>query len=76
MKVLVTGASGFIGHECCAQLNAMEYEVHGVSSKSQSDSEVQWHKADLLDSQQIRKLINTIQPTHLLHLAWYTEPGK
>ena len=76
MKVLVTGASGFIGSHCCSQLSALGYEVHAVSSKFQTDSAMQWHKVDLLDSQQIRELINTIKPTHLLHLAWYAEPDK
>jgi nucleoside-diphosphate-sugar epimerase len=76
MKILVTGASGFIGSHCCEQLSALGYEVHAVSSKPRTDKSVQWHEVDLLDSQQIVKLINTLQPTHLLHLAWYTEPGK
>jgi len=76
MKVLVTGASGFIGRHCCAQLSALGCEVHAVSSKSQSDETVHWHKVDLLDSQQSIKLIRHVQPTHLLHLAWYAEPGK
>lgn len=76
MKVLVTGASGFIGFHCCNQLSALGYEVHAVSSKLQTDITVQWHKVDLLDSEQIRDLINTIRPTHLLHLAWYVEPNK
>lgn len=76
MKILVTGASGFIGRHCCTQLSALGYEVHAVSSKSQSDETVHWHKADLLDSQQSIRLIRNLQPTHLLHLAWYAEPGK
>ena len=76
MKVLVTGASGFIGRQCCVQLRDMGYEVHAVSSRSQPDNTINWHKVDLLDSQQTIKLIRKIQPTHLLHLAWYAEPGK
>ena len=76
MKVLVTGASGFIGFHCCNHLSALGYEVHAVSSKIQTGSALQWHKVDLLNSQQIRELINTTKPTHLLHLAWYAEPGK
>ena len=76
MKILVTGASGFIGRHCCTQLSALGFEVHAVSSKSQSNETVHWHKADLLDSQQSIRLIRNIQPTHLLHLAWYAEPGK
>jgi len=76
MKVLVTGASGFIGRQCCVQLDALGYEVHAVSSKAQPENTIHWHKADLLDSQQCVKLIGLIKPTLLLHLAWYVEPVK
>jgi len=76
MKILVTGASGFIGRYCCSQLSAQGHEIHAVSSKSQSDDIYHWHKANLLDRKQITKLMRDVQPSHLLHLAWYAEPGK
>ena len=76
MKILVTGASGFIGRQCCAQLSALGFEVHAVSSKFESNQKFHWHKADLLDGQQAENLLSNIKPTHLLHLAWYTEPGR
>ena len=76
MKVLITGASGFIGRQCCAQMSALGYEVHATSSKPQTDDTVHWHKVDLFDRHQSIKLMRNIQPTHLLHLAWYAEPGK
>ena len=76
MKILITGASGFIGRQCCAQLIAQGHEVNAKSLKNQTDDKVQWYKVDLFDSQQSIKLMRKIQPTHLLHLAWYAEPGK
>lgn len=76
MKVLVTGASGFIGHQCCIQLCILGYEVHAVSSKNHTDDKIHWHKIDLLDEEQTLKLIRQIKPSHLLHLAWYAEPGE
>ena len=76
MKVLVTGASGFIGRQCCLQLDSLGYEVHAVSSNSHPKGTIKWHRADLLDTQQISDLMDHIKPTHLLHLAWYVEPGK
>jgi nucleoside-diphosphate-sugar epimerase len=77
MKVLVTGGSGFIGQHCLKQLHAKGYEVHAVSSipRSNNDS-VQWHQASLLDVGQTRALVHAVKPSHLLHLAWYTTPGK
>lgn len=77
MKVLVTGGRGFIGQHCLAQLLAKGYEVHAVSSTPRSSmAGVQWHQANLLDIIQTRALIRTVKPSHVLHLAWYTEHGK
>lgn len=77
MKVLVTGGSGFIGHYCLSQLHAKGHEVHAVSSaRLASTAAVQWHQADLLDIGQTRTLIRAAKPSHLLHLAWYTQQGK
>jgi nucleoside-diphosphate-sugar epimerase len=77
-RVLLTGASGFIGRHSLAPLLAHQYEVHAVSSRPQPDngSAVRWHQADLLDSNELAALLISVRPTHLLHLAWYAEPGK
>ena len=58
-------------------MHAKGYEVHAVSSipRPNTDS-VQWHRASLLDEGQTRALVRAVKPTHLLHLAWYTTPGK
>lgn len=78
-RVLLTGATGFIGSHCVRPLGEKGYEIHAVSSKAPPTagaSEVHWHKADLLDSPQILRLMKAVEPTHLLHLAWYVVPGK
>jgi nucleoside-diphosphate-sugar epimerase len=77
-KILLTGASGFIGYHCMRPLLERGFEVHAISSKLQAHkgSDVIWHQADLLDIEVISKLIAVVQPTHLLHLAWYVTPGK
>lgn len=77
-KTLVTGASGFIGRHTLPLLLREGHEVHAVSFKEKpsSQGEVCWHQADLKDSSQIKKLISSIKPTHLLHFAWCAEPGK
>src|ERR1035437_112557 len=77
-RVLLTGASGFIGRHCLAPLCAAGYEVHAVSSRERSTErpEAQWHRADLLDKSQLDELVTRIKPTHLLHFAWYAIPGK
>jgi nucleoside-diphosphate-sugar epimerase len=46
-----------------------------VSRTRALDSRVEVHSADLHDERSVRRLVAEIQPSHLLHLAWYTEHG-
>src|SRR5712692_3556187 len=80
-RILLTGASGFLGRHCLQQLAERGHEVHAISSKAlranqQLAPQVQWHRADLLDTAQTASLLSAVKPSHLLHLAWYTVPGK
>jgi nucleoside-diphosphate-sugar epimerase len=74
-RVLVTGASGFIGREAPPLLAAAGYDVHtlGRGGKAPGDVAV-YHRADLLRDD-LLALVQEIAPTHLLHLAWYAESG-
>lgn len=78
-RVLVTGASGFIGLNCLPLLKQLGYEIHAVSGSraiQSEDSAIKWHSADLLHQSDITLLLQKVKPTHLLHLAWYAIPGK
>lgn len=77
-KVFLTGATGFIGYHCVEPLLARGYEVHAISSKArQTDSRgVHWHQTDLLQTGNAKTLLTEIEPSHLLHLAWFVVPGK
>jgi nucleoside-diphosphate-sugar epimerase len=77
-RVLLTGATGFIGRHCLPLLLERGYEVHAVSSASpvESPPDVRWYQVDLLDLALASTLVAEVQPTHLLHLAWLTTPGK
>ena len=76
-RILLTGATGFIGRQCIPLLLSQGYEVHAVSSRraARDDPPVLWHQADLLDPPQASRLVSEVRPSHLLHLAWYTVPG-
>lgn len=76
-RVLVTGAGGFIGRPALSLLVQRGYEVHAVSTQGveEDSAGARWHRADLLDPNAANALVASVRPTHLLHLAWYTEPG-
>lgn len=77
-KVLLTGASGFIGQHAIAPLLKRGYEVHAVSTAARTEDSLGaiWHQANLLVSGTTQKILEQVKPTHLLHLAWYVVPGK
>ena len=78
MKViLVTGAPGFIGRHTLPYLTEEYERVHAVYNKNKLNtiSNVQWHRADILNKEDQQSLLNAVKPTHLLHLAWYAKPG-
>ena len=77
-RVLLTGATGFVGRNTIGPLIAQGFEVHAVTSKKQVDIKrsVHWHYVDLLESKDTEKLVAKVRPTHLLHFAWYAEHGK
>lgn len=77
-RVLVTGASGFIGRNALLPLLGRGMEVHATTSRARppwSPADVRWHTSDLLSAHGT-DMISAIEPTHLLHLAWYAEPGR
>ena len=75
-RVLFTGAGGFIGRRAVPVLLERGYEVHAVDIRPVELDGCHVHTANLLDISDTKRLIETVQPTHLLHMAWYVEHGK
>ena len=76
-RVLITGGTGFIGRYGAEFLCRLTDDVHIVSRRPNSlGGSATVHPCDLLQAEQRRELMHRIRPTHMLHLAWHTEPGQ
>jgi nucleoside-diphosphate-sugar epimerase len=80
-RVLVSGASGFIGRWSVPALLGLGYEVHAVlSGNANRDISAELlgatpHFADLLSASDVDALMSEVRPSHLLHFAWIATPG-
>ncbi|WP_327754946.1 NAD(P)-dependent oxidoreductase [Sphingobium sp. SJ10-10] len=76
MKILVTGCSGFVGRHVIAQLTSEGATVVGSSRTAMKLIGAEHVAANLIIPGAAAALIDQVQPTHLLHLAWNAVPGK
>lgn len=79
-KILITGASGFIGSYLCQKLSHLGAKVHAISRsrtvEQWIESPVQWHQADVTDLEQMRQILVTVQPDVVFHLAGYVSGAR
>jgi nucleoside-diphosphate-sugar epimerase len=77
-RILVTGASGFVGRPLLGALIAGGHEVHALSARREDGEEqgVRWWRCDLEERAAIVRLLAELQPEQLVHLAWEVEPGR
>lgn len=84
MKILITGAAGFIGFHLSQKLLKHDYQIIGIDnlndyydpSLKQSRLEIlgkynnfNFHKVDLKDKAAVDHIFETYQPTHVINLA-------
>ncbi len=75
-KILLTGASGFVGRHVLPVLLNKGYSVYAVSRSQPAEIPfgVTWYQVDILKSKQRDYVMKRIRPTFLLHLAWCARP--
>jgi nucleoside-diphosphate-sugar epimerase len=77
MRVLLTGASGYLGRHVLHALQQHGIEtICAIHERPLNVHNVEVLKANLLLPDGAEKLIAQAKATHLMHLAWYVEHGK
>ena len=74
MRLLITGASGFIGNHVLHSLAMEKIDVLAIGRKKPiSINESSFVQVDLLNHVEVQSCLHKLGATHLLHLAWVTE---
>lgn len=74
-KLLITGASGFLGWHLC-QLAKQEWEIYGTYfSHSLEIPSIKMLKVNLADFQELKRLFNDVKPTGVIHTAARSQPN-
>src|SRR5262245_12249785 len=84
MRILVTGAAGFVGGHLVELLLAGDgAEVHGVARRTDWPPElahladrVRLHEIDLTDRSRVEAVLRAVKPERVYHLAGYALAGQ
>ena len=70
-RVLITGASGFLGSHLSARLSAAGAELYAVSrtARRAGPGKVRWLQADIEDLETTRRLLLDVNPDVIFHLG-------
>ena len=76
-RVLIFGAGGFVGSYLCKEFLNNGYKVSGTDKGEGSalPSEVDFYKTDLMQANEVEKLIGQIQPDIIVNLAAISSVG-
>lgn len=76
MRVLITGAAGFIGGHLANRCNAAGDEVLGIDVRGPADPRIyeEFEQCDVRNFAQLSNLISTYQPQRIFHLAAQSHP--
>ena len=71
LKVLITGASGFLGSHLCRRLSELGAEVHATSRvmRTARVGKLCWWQSDLIEIEKVREIFSKSKPDVIYHLA-------
>ena len=87
-RILVTGGTGYIGSHVCLELLLADYEVIAIDNLSNSSEEslkrvrnitnkdIIFHKVDLLDKQELNKVLSKYKVDAVIHFAGLKAVGE
>jgi len=78
MRILITGATGFIGSHLIDALDAAgTHQLHALTRKplTDGDTRASWHVADFLQPSTLDQVLGTVRPEWIFHLAGYSNNG-
>ncbi|MBZ0283540.1 MAG: GDP-mannose 4,6-dehydratase [Anaerolineae bacterium] len=79
MRILITGAGGFVGEHLARSLlqATPEAELHGTTLNPIPDRpSITFHVLDLKDEKAVQHLLDKIHPDHIYHLAAQASPRR
>lgn len=77
-KLLITGASGFIGSNLVEYLRPVDCEIHGVSRTPRDSSPgiARWWQADTSEMDDVRRVFDELRPDVVFDLASHVTGGR
>jgi dTDP-4-dehydrorhamnose reductase len=79
MKILVTGATGFLAQHLCRFLVNKGFEVHGTyrnKSALQHNTQIHYHLLELTDVSLVEALLHSVKPEIIIHAAAMSKPDE
>jgi nucleoside-diphosphate-sugar epimerase len=70
-RVIVTGASGFLGSHLCHRLRNEGADIYAISrsARDEADERFRWLQNDLTDISTIRRMLLNVRPDVIFHLS-------